>query len=609
MQARRPELLVALVILASTLLVWPFGDYLVDDDWAYTRSLSILAEEGRLQILGWNPMTLVVHLAWGWLFTSVLGFSFSAAKLSTVALLLVECLALISILRHMGARESTLAMAALALLFCPVHFFQSFLYATDVPTLAWTTLSLLFYLRGLAGARGPSHRDLVLGSLFCALAFGVRQGGILVAAALFLHLLVFERVRLREPRTWLACFGVPLVAAAALQLWYHGVHGPTRAYLDSLERIFGYLENVGPAQVAYVVYTLFAYLALPLLPLVVALPFSGWLPRFESGAVARRAGPAIVGAAILLFAWMTFVRERPFPYLHNKITRFGFLSPNELIVGAREVLWGPELAWGLSVALLVAGAVFVLRWSAAPQGEAAEADSQVFRTAAFRLLSLYLALVLGYSALTFGIVFDRHLLVLAPPALLLLAGGLDPLESFRPVRFALCLLPLAFYDIAATHDVHAFSRAAFAAGRDLVEQGVDVSDIDAGYAFDGWHMYERSWADDSEHPTLRRARHSRDGGTDPWYVHGVTPGVRTKYMISLSRRMEFARWREGQPWWSHLFGRPRLQAYRVLDQRSYRSYWPWRRSPLYVLVDRRLEDRRVAPGELRRDAPDEDLRQ
>ena len=55
--------------------------------------------------------------------------------------------------------------------------------------------------------------------------------------------------------------------------------------------------------------------------------------------------------------------------------------------------------------------------------------------------------------------------------------GRRVLHAPRPLRFAVALLPLGLYSVAGTHDAHAFSRAAFAAGTSLIVKGTDVSTV------------------------------------------------------------------------------------------------------------------------------------
>ena len=189
---RRPELLVGSCILLSYLLVWPVGRYAIEDDWAFSLTLRNLLDTGEIHILHWIPVTLISHLLWGLLFTTVFGFHFTVLKISTVVLMGGGIWAMMDLLRRLEVPSGVAAMAGLALLFNPLHFFQGFLYATDVPALAWTGLALLFYFRGLMERdSGPVLALCWVGSLFASLAWGVRQSALLVVAAVLLHFLIF----------------------------------------------------------------------------------------------------------------------------------------------------------------------------------------------------------------------------------------------------------------------------------------------------------------------------------------------------------------------------------------------------------------------------------
>lgn len=573
-------------VAASTLLVWPIGDYLVDDDWVFTRSLQILAEQGRLRILDYNPMSLVGHLAWGGLFTAVFGFGFSVAKLSTVALLAVECLALLALLRRVGAAESTALLATLALLFSPVHFFQSFLYATDVPTLAWTSLALLLYARGFAETGRRSHGALLLAGLCVSWAWTIRQGAIVGAAAPGLYLLLFDRARLRDPGTLLAAFGPPAVAVLGFQYWYLFVHGPTVTYLQSSRSIFDSLGALDARLLLAASYTLGCYLAFFLLPVVLAArpPSLASLSRRRRGLLL--AAWAAVAAA---FAWLNLANGLLFPYIRNKVSRFGFLSPNEAIVGARDPLWGDGVAWTVTVLLAIGLALLAARWIAGTQPDPAGAsdDDARRRTVTLRLASLLLGLQMVYALATIGILFDRHLISVMPAAMVCFVGCLAPGSRLRPLPYALCLAPLAFYSVAGSHDVHAWSRAAARAGQALIDRGVDPERISAGIAFDGWHMYERSWQTTDAGAPRRQAREG--GGTghqDPIWVLNLTPGIRTEYLVSLSPRMRPKTWRPALSHWAVDLPQPRLRLYEEVEQHPYRRYWPWREDAVYTLRER-----------------------
>lgn len=588
--AMRSEIIVLLAVGAAYLLVWPVGEYLVGDEWIFARSLALLHETGSIRILDYNPMSLVGHILWGGAFTSLFGFGFGVAKLSTVALLVIECFAVRSLLLRAGARDGTATCAVLVLLFNPLHFFQGFLYATDVPTLAWSSLALCFYTRGFSMVGTGSLRNLTLGSLFAAIAWGVRQGAIVVVVAALLYLLLFERARLREPATWLACFALPAVAVVGFQAWYQLVHGPTTSYLSSGRTILAALRALDLRGGAFAAYALGCYVAFFLLPLLFAFPFSGRRALGTKRSAATLVVWSGIGAA---FVWRSVYLGQLFPYLRNKITRFGFLTPNEVIVGAREVWWGDTLGWIASVLLALGAAIFVARWLRGREPRDADLayppDPEPVRAVVVRFAGLLLALQLAYGFATFGILFDRHLIALLPAALVVLVGSQAPGVHVRLVPYALCLVPYALYAVAGTHDVHAFSRAAAAAGDRLIARGVDPQRIDAGLAFNGWHMYERSWEMGPDGPPRHYAREGRAGAQDAYYLSGLTPAILTQYVVSLSPTMQPEHWQHALPYWARMLKQPTLDNYHVIDELPYRRYWPWGEGHVYTLLDPTVE--------------------
>lgn len=583
----RAEVVSVAAIAVSFFIVWPVGSYPVEDDWAFASTLLRLHETGEVRIVEWHPMSLVTHLFWGVLFTKGLGFSFTVTKLSTVALLVFECLGLIALLRQIGTSERLLTAAVLAVVFNPLHFFQSFLYATDVPALAWTTLALLAYSRGLGGV--PRSRSwLLLGSAFATLALGIRQSGILVAAAAFLHLLLYARQRLASPRDLAAAFALPLVSTAAFAWWYYSIHGATEANREAQAAIVGQLLGLRPIAGGWIVYCLLAYLGFFLLPLMPALPL-----RIRRPTRTPRDLLALASCVALLavFLWGTLRDGQRFPYISNKITKFGYLSPNEVIVGAREVLW-PRLG-GEVMSAVVGIAALALVWISIRGNEAdgRRAVPDELARATTRLCALLLGLQLLYQFLTIGIAFDRHFLIFLPAAVVVFVARMGSSVRVPAWRFAPGLLLFAGYSLAGTHDVHAFSRAAFEAGEALIAEGVDPASIDAGYAFDGWYMYERSQRETREQRLPSRARAGRNVA-DAWYVRKLFPRIETRFVVSLSETMEWSAWRHAvSPWARRYAFLPRIGGYQRVRTHPYRSYWPPKQQRVFVLTDptRRVE--------------------
>jgi hypothetical protein len=75
-------LLIAL-ILAWLTIIWiidPAGEFMINDDWCYLKSLEALGTDGRIIETGWGSggPSLIIHLLWGGLFSQIFGFSLTS---------------------------------------------------------------------------------------------------------------------------------------------------------------------------------------------------------------------------------------------------------------------------------------------------------------------------------------------------------------------------------------------------------------------------------------------------------------------------------------------------------------------------------------------------
>jgi hypothetical protein len=609
-------------VAAAYALVRPIGEYAVGDDWAYVRSLRHLQEQGRLTILAWNPMSLVGLLVWGLLFTVPLGLSFTVTKLAVVTLFAIECLVMVAALRHFRVPVVLASLAVATLALNPLHFFHAFLFGTDVPALAWGLLAFLLYAMALdrGGRRGESAL-LLLASFFAGWAFLVRQSGALIAGAVLLYTLVWARHRLRSPRFLLAAMAPAAGMVGSFWWWYRYVHGPTAMLAWWEAQITGFVLHPDPVVVGRAAFALAVYLGFLLVPLsLVVRPLPLW-----PGSRPARAGllaVALIGAGALLYRGLA--EGVVFPYLRNKVTPFGYFRPNEVLLGSRDVLWARPVGWCLSVTFLGSFLVLVAalmrgravldrglparasdgeslvtqpgargegpsdrsRTPPRDRGEIAPSSRQPLGPAAsgrtcregVRLLVVLFGIQLAYLLVTAPIVFDRHLLLIAPTVLLLFCVLVRDATRLRVAAFVVLVLPLAFYAVAGTHDVQAMSRAAFTAGEDLLRAGVDARTIDAGYAFDGWWVFE------TQQPGERLWARPTDG----WWVQHLFPTIRTDFVVSLSPTLDYARMAPAITGGDRaLFLQPRLDGYRVVRTYRYRTFWPWRERALYVLVDER----------------------
>ena len=388
---KKPEVVIFLLITLCNLLVNLAGEYAIDDDWIFVKSLLYLHQEAELKILVWNPMSLVSLLFWGLPFTKLFGFTFMISKISVVVPLYMECLAMIAILRKMIVSTELILLFCFTLIFNPLHFFHSFIFGTDIPALAWGSLVLFFYLSALsANDQKRQFGLLIVGSIFEALSFLVRQNGIFYPLAFFLYMLLSFPLKLKSFSFMTTAFFVPLVTAIGFQCWYIHIHGPTEAYLKSSGSIPSWLSQTSPALFCSWFFLFLIYIEFFIAPLALSMPL-GSLPLKPSKQLMAFGLFSIF--VVIMFLLSTLYAGILFRYFPNKLTPFGFLSPNEIIVGNWPVLWGIGVSWTLSILCILAVLVVAFGLSYSKEGS----DEISFRHSVHRLLSMPVGIAVGLS--------------------------------------------------------------------------------------------------------------------------------------------------------------------------------------------------------------------
>lgn len=558
------ELLLISIALAAFVLVWPVGEYAILDDWAFVKSLEHLHYEGKLVVMEWNPMSLTGHLVWGLMFTKLLGFSFLSTKIAVFcAGLLLTLLVYWFATRH-GSPPSLAFLGSMTLLLNPLFLVHIFMYMTDVTGLVWQWLSITCLSLAFAKSYRAQTLLLFFGSVFWSLAFLTRQHGAAVPLAAAAYVVLFDRSLLRWSVAVPAM--LPGTALSALGLYWHAVNQPNNAsFQTSADLIKDFLTSPPWLSLPYIFWSYAIYVGLFVGPLALAI-------RCSRPQLARLPMLIVVASTWLAVQYWTHASMNGyhFPYCRNVITLFGMFHPHELVIWSRPQLWDRE--WGMAVGLV--GVISILLWifwlavstSAAPEHSRSQTT---VRQSGVHFLGVLFAFQLAYIIMTTPIVYDRHLLLLAPTAIALLAVAIPMAENFS-LNWTLptmMLVGYAYYGLACSHDIHAVSRAAFLEGKALLDAGVPPDQIDAGYAFDGWYMYEQShsasrppalrlppwWPTDQPNPHMEY----------PWWIYGLITEIQPNYVITADSHVPGSMFR----------GEYRFEE--IESQQHYFTYWPW----------------------------------
>jgi hypothetical protein len=458
------------------LLAWPAGDFPLNDDWTYAKSLLKLEKEGVID-LGTSSSALVTQLFYGLLFIKLFGFSFIALRLSTCLSVLVFVLILQRVLVLLKVSGPFAIFFTLCFVLNPIYFSLSHTFMTDVN---FCTLLLCCLWCALKFHTEKRVGTFILFFIFSLLLIFLRQFGMLVPFAFLLSCLFLPQKRVQWSITALAgCMLLFLAfsrfeasAAARSSVFYHAAAQQDLLSASYWETLVDNFRQRGDV--------LLVNVSVWMLPLSLVLLVN----------LRRRAGSRLKVAALLgssLGAFL-FYGPRNFP--------LGNVFAN-MSVGAEtfyeSLIWpGDPFPHTFSERFLTVLqltqvlSTFIFSYTLIIF-IALLANKSITITS--RPLAILLGVFLvGYSAMLFipEMFLDRYLL----PLILVL--GLLALTSDAAIRitwpgFAI-LIPFAFVAVAGTRDYFTLNRLRWKANTHLRQDlQIPPEKINGGYEVNSWH--------------------------------------------------------------------------------------------------------------------------
>jgi hypothetical protein len=471
MKGRLPLLAAVAVFCLSAIVVWPVGDIPLNDDWNFALATWHFADTGEFRFARLTGMSLRAQVVWGAAWTVLFGKSFEVLRVSTLFLAL-GCLVLADrVMRQIGIGSAVRAFALLSLAFHPIFFWASFTYMTHVP---FVFLALLAVTAQIASLENDSLGAAALAASAAIAAYFVRQTGVAIPLVLALVLLAERSRQTSRWRAHLSIAILPIVLFVPLYLFTQLLSG----YPEVSSTHVGWWRGSGAAGTAMVhafeyFTSTFMYGAIFFLPLTVPLMIS-FMSRGRTAVVAWV-------FALIPFTWRAaelVALGRPFTFRGggNVLVDFG-LGPLTLrdtwILGYRHPVHLPDaVRAGLTFLAAVIAAALLLEVARAmlPSGS---------RQPAGRLLALH-----AFAGCAILVVsqyyFDRYSLDALWAVPFLAAASI---RWGRPARVAgaVCLVLVAWFSVAATHDYLAWNRARWEAYGFLREHGVRLEQMDGGY--------------------------------------------------------------------------------------------------------------------------------
>jgi hypothetical protein len=454
----------------TVLFVNPLREVAFIDDWAYALTTRHMMLTGEYRPHDWQAANPLFQTAWGALFISVFGYSFTALRSSTLVLAGFGLVAFYNLSREHRFSPLLAGILTLMLWANPWVIQYSFTYMTDIPFLSLMIGALWLYTRAL---RQRSLAVMFLASLVAAGVILIRQFGVMFVAALGLIWLL-DRERWRGLPFYLVGAGLPLIGAA----WqvYASLTSPSwTAQWAAMQQtqLFGQPDLVG--ELGWRAGVLLQYMAFFCLPLSVAA-FLMWLAGLQkdrAGPTARR-DVLLVAVPLLMILALNMVGA----FLMDKPGTIPLLGWEFSIITD----WPPALG-GLLTLLVVFGAaalvrLLVLRWMPGSPEDAV--------TPAARFIDIVtLALFVGH--LVFIQLNDRYLLPLLPYTLLVVGKPLEAgLLRWRiPLAGAVTAVLLLGAGIARA--VIERDHAVWTGSNLLAERGIPPDQIATVWTWDAYH--------------------------------------------------------------------------------------------------------------------------
>jgi hypothetical protein len=502
------------VWLFVELLIHPAGEFPLNDDWSYTRSLQQWFDLHHYHLLGWTSMPLAAHLVWGMLFCKIFGFSFTVLRYSTVVLGCLGGIGAYFLSREFSENKAACFFTALLLLLNPIYLNLSNTFMTDVPFTSFLILSILFFVKGL---RQDKLSYIFQGIFFILIATMIRQLGLLAAGAFSLALLIKNGPDKRSLILSVLATGVPLCVYFLYNHWLNAQHIYPVKYDEGLRRIQHNLFGTDHSTFKYLLrqaLNIFVYAGFFTFPLIFR---ARWFPNWR-----KRRSPSFLICIVVMagIGIYCLVHRNNIPLMGNIMNPFG-IGPVELrditVLRMDHIQKLPAIVWQLLCLVGIVGGG-VLLWAMMNSIRHVQKNDRP-------LLWFLLCFAIAYCfVMLVGGTYDRYLIPLIPVLSVLMLTGLPEREPVdrgqatgkqagRFVRLfsghldgrssdrvaagssgryaaAFFFLVGAWFSIAGTSNYLSWNRTRWNALRYLTyDNGVPPSRIDGGFEFNGYYNY------------------------------------------------------------------------------------------------------------------------
>lgn len=469
---------------------------MVNDDWGYVKSLQALADHGKVIATGWGPggPALIVHILWGWLFSTLFGYSMTTLRVSILVMGVLGSFSLYFLLSSLKPPRYLALLGTLTLILNPLFLSQNFTFMTDITFTSLAAMSLLVLHLGVEKGR---NSFIYAGLALAAAGILTRQIGIVIPLAFMACCwLTPPGRRLGALRMTVAALLITFVPWLAWESFLSATGSTPVTQHEVFNNIVGHFVRKGWRDYLVFIFSLLFQVALCysvflVSPMVVL--FSGaWLQKRSVKVIMSL---YFLGAALFEAAILGGLLHPPVIFFKNVITNFGIgplLFKDTYLLHLARLTVLPAPAYYLIIIVTIPMVIFVLTLFVDFLQRLFRRDDVSF----IGLLAL-LSSILYLGIITLTGFHDRYLI---PLCLFLIIWLLTEWQrqpgslSYASLTAALLFLAVnGGFAVAGTHDFMATKRAALKAHNYLLlDLQVNPCHVDGGFEFNGYHCYQQS---------------------------------------------------------------------------------------------------------------------
>jgi hypothetical protein len=483
-EGRADALFCSIFTVLAVLAAKPFTKIGLIDDCSYLRTAFVFAKTGRLVYNGWATAMLGWQIVWAAPFLKLFGYSFTAARMSTLVLSGICVWLAHSVFRIAGLNRRNANFGAIAVGFSPIIAPFSVSFMSDICGFFVILLCMYLCLRAyVAVSDGAMLAWLISAGIAGTIGGTARQIAWLSVLVLVPTTAWMLRRRKGALLTGTALWLIGVVAIYACMQWfkhqpysvpYPLIQGPVN--LQTSRQLIGHSTALA--------------LCLALLTFPVLAAWLTLLPRFRPRIIGLLTLAALIATVLFRFITIHDIEKGFMPWTGDMIERLGVVDfPNTGLIGFSPMTFnhtGRVIASFIVIAALLNFfyCIFFLKENTKTPASSPQLSWKTLLYLFGPFTVAYVLLLVVPSA--WGNTKDRYLISLVVPALLCLLRLYQERVSPRlPALSYATLAAFSIFTILGTHDWFAMHNARVAAIDTLLEANIPSSQLQAGFEYDG----------------------------------------------------------------------------------------------------------------------------